>query len=101
MLLVQIHESGYGDIHLITAPYKVSLILRLFICYSFSQLVVFNGIFDGVWDALEGFLVIIPQHTLFHEFNAVDRLQLTWRYLDRQINDRYHKPFHCALFFVF
>jgi len=79
----------------------MSLILLLFILNSFSQLVVFDGIFHGVWDALECFLVIIPQHTLFHDFNAVDRLQLAWRDLDRQINDRYHDLLHCALFFVF
>lgn len=74
MFLVQIQEVWNWDVHLVVSPNQVGSALLFLFLDSLSSLVKLNGLLDRVRDALEYFPLVAPEHTLLHDFEAVNSL---------------------------
>lgn len=74
MLLIKVQEIWNWDVHLIVAPNKVSSGLFFFFLDALSILIKLYGFLYGVRDGLEYFFLVGPEHSLFHDFEAVDGL---------------------------
>lgn len=77
MFLVYVKEGWNRNFDGVVAPDEIGFLFFVLILDSYCGVVCFNGVLDGVWNALEGLRLIAPEHPLLHHFHVVHSLQIS------------------------
>jgi hypothetical protein len=100
VLLVEVQEIWDRDVHLVIAPNQVSATFLLLLHDALRVLIKLNGLLHRIRDSLEYLFVIAPDHSFFHNFQAVNCLKLAWRYLNTLAEPGHDQGFDGLLLLV-